>query len=269
MPDTPTLRIGISTKLYLGYRQTLDWVEAVCAIAAENAAVRAGSVGVFIAPTAPALATAVRLAVGNGVVVAAQDVSEHGGGAFTGEIGAAFLAEVGVGMVEIGHAERRALYGESEEVIARKIDAAQSSGLLPLLCIGETDRLDPADAARVCVAQASAARAGPLVLAYEPVWAIGADEPASPSYVRGVVAHIKATLPEQLHGSQVIYGGSAGPGLLPLLRPELDGLFLGRFAHDPENVRTVLGEAESLVGEAHALRLPEPHRRQHVQRWVG
>lgn len=242
----PLIRIGISTKLYLGYRQTLAWVEEVCAIAKQNAAVQHGAVSVFVAPTAPALAQAVQLAAGSGVIVAAQDVSEHTVGAFTGETGAAFLAEAGVGMVEIGHAERRALFAETNATIAQKVACAQSEGLLPLLCIGESDRVDPQDAARVCAAQASAAAAGPVVLAYEPVWAIGADHPASTEHVREVVARLKASLPASLRGSQVIYGGSAGPGLLPRLRPQLDGLFLGRFAHDPENVRRVLTEAESL-----------------------
>ena len=83
------------------------------------------------------------------------------------------------------------------------------------------------------------------MIAYEPVWAIGAAEPAGASHVRDTVDAIRRGLPEALSGTPIIYGGSAGPGLLEQLRPHVDGLFLGRFAHDADNVRAVLDEAAS------------------------
>jgi triosephosphate isomerase len=155
------------------------------------------------------------------------------------------LAELGVSLVEIGHAERRALFGEDDGVVARKVRAAVDAGLTPLLCIGEQARTGPEEAAAVCLSQVRAAVAGDeelvrrLVLAYEPVWAIGADRPAAPDYVNAVAALIREGLGA---ACPVIYGGSAGPGLLPQL-PAVDGLFLGRFAHDAGNLGRVLDEA--------------------------
>lgn len=239
-----TITVGISTKLYLGPARTRSWVRAVCATAARHPAVRSGDVRVFVAPTTAVLESTIATAHGTGVVVAAQDVSVHESGPYTGEVGAPFLAELGVGMVEIGHAERRRLFGETDEVVARKATLVRASGMLPLLCVGEETRTEPEAAAAVCAAQVAAAGDGPVLVAYEPVWAIGAAEPAPAEYVRAVVGAMRSALAS---GTQVLYGGSAGPGLLASLRPEVDGLFLGRFAHDPANVGVVLDEAAALV----------------------
>jgi triosephosphate isomerase len=155
------------------------------------------------------------------------------------------LAELGVSLVEIGHAERRRLFAEDDAVVARKVRAAVGHSLTPLLCIGEPDKLDAGAAADFCVGQVLAATEGDsalpsrLVLAYEPVWAIGAQEPAPPQHVNAVLTRIRGALGP---GCPIIYGGSAGPGLLPQL-PAADGLFLGRFAHDAANLARVLDEA--------------------------
>lgn len=236
------IHVGISTKLYMGPVRTRAWLDEVCAIAAEHPGVSSGAVRVFLAPTAPSLEFAVDRAP-SGVTVMAQDVSQFAAGAYTGEVGAPFLAELGVGMVEVGHAERRSLLGETDAIVAAKIAVSQASGLLPLVCVGEPTASDAQTAAAVCIAHAAVAASGPIMIAYEPIWAIGAPAPAPAPYVRSVVAAIKEGLPAHLAGSAVIYGGSAGPGLLGSLRPEVDGLFLGRFAHDPANVRAVLDEA--------------------------
>jgi triosephosphate isomerase len=239
-----SITVGISTKLYLGPERTRSWVRAIGDIAREHHGVRDGRVSVFVAPTTAALESTVDELRGSGVVVAAQDVSRFASGAYTGEVGAPFLAELGVGMVEVGHAERRRLFGETEDVVAEKCLRVQESGMLPLLCVGEGERTSPDAAAAICADQARAAGSGPVMIAYEPVWAIGAAEPAPASYVRDVVAALRPALAST---TRVLYGGSAGPGLLGSLRPEVDGLFLGRFAHDPDNVRTVLDEAAALV----------------------
>jgi triosephosphate isomerase len=237
------IHVGISTKLYLSYEQSLAWIAAVNTIARAHPAVQSGRVALFVAPSTPLVDAAVRTLRGSNVIVAAQDVSRFATGAYTGETGAPLLAEIGVGMAEIGHAERRALFGETSEVIRAKVALAQASGITPLLCVGEIERSEPAAAAAFCLEQLRDAARGPIVIAYEPVWAIGAAEPASADHVRATVAAIRSGLPEALLGSPIIYGGSAGPGLIERLRPEVDGVFLGRFAHDPENVRTVLDEA--------------------------
>ena len=159
-------------------------------------------------------------------------------------------------LVEIGHAERRALFGETDETVALKVAAAFRAGLAPVLCIGETERQDPAAAAAACREQLEAslrlareeAAGGRLIVAYEPVWAIGAPEPASEAHIRGVTSALR----EHVAGdrlftqAQVIYGGSAGPGLLPRIAPDVDGMFLGRFAHDPAAFVAILDEALEL-----------------------
>ena len=159
------------------------------------------------------------------------------------------LAELGVRLVEIGHAERRRHFGEDDAMVALKTRAADDAGLTPLLCVGETGRAQPAAAADHVYAQIESAvdgdwdLAGRLVVAYEPVWAIGAAEPAGADYVSDVIRRLRdllaaAGVPEL----PVIYGGSAKPGLLPTL-DGVSGLFLGRFAHDPANFGRVLDEA--------------------------
>jgi triosephosphate isomerase len=163
------------------------------------------------------------------------------------------LAELGVALVELGHAERRSHFGEDDAVVGRKVRAAAAAGLAPLLCVGEQAQGSPAAAAEHCLRQVRAA-VGPvgaspagLMLAYEPVWAIGAARPAPHDYVNQVAALLRARLGP---GIPVLYGGSAGPGLLPRLTA-VDGLFLGRFAHEPSHLGLVLDEAL-------ALRTPVP-----------
>ncbi|AMM19972.1 hypothetical protein AX769_07125 [Frondihabitans sp. PAMC 28766] len=245
MSSRPVI-VGISTKSYLGYRASLEWLQQVTDIARHHEAVSSGRVRLFIAPSEPLLESAVRLAAGSAVVVAAQDVSSDAAGPHTGDVPATLLAEMGVQLVEIGHAERRATRCETPEVIRAKLAQARDAGLASLLCIGEGERTTVTGAVDACLTQVADASEGRIVLAYEPVWAIGAPEAAPADYVRAVVEGIRAGLPQALADIPLIYGGSAGPGLLASLRPAVDGLFLGRFAHDPSNVERVLDEAATL-----------------------
>lgn len=133
-------------------------------------------------------------------------------------------------------------------MVARKVRAAWAAGMTALLCVGELERADPADAAEVVFQQMAAAvgnwhDAGSLVIAYEPVWAIGAPDPADPAYISAVVQAMRTLLLQHgLAALPIIYGGSAKPGLLPELE-QVSGLFLGRFAHDARNFGAVLDEA--------------------------
>src|SRR6476661_6845775 len=240
------LHIGVSTKMYLGYQESLRWLSEVRAVVYDRPglAARDSRVRVFVIPSFPVLEQASRILAGSPVLLGAQNCA-WGDGALTGEVSPGMLAELGVSLVEIGHAERRKLFAEDDAVVARKVRAAVEQSLTPLLCIGEPDRLDAGAAAAFCVQQVRAATDGDpallnrLVLAYEPVWAIGAQEPAAPRHVNAVLAQIRAALGP---ACPLIYGGSAGPGLLPRL-PAADGLFLGRFAHDADNLGRVLDEA--------------------------
>lgn len=250
----PRQYVGVSTKMYLGYQASLDWLAGVRDEVLARPAL-AGTVEVFVAPSFPVLESARRILDGSGVLLSAQN-SSAGGGALTGEVSPALLAELGVELVEIGHAERRRLFGEDDDVVALKTAAVAAAGMTPLLCIGENEQRSAAEAADSCFQQVRSALGGTLdpeavVLAYEPVWAIGAEKPAPHDYVNDVVAGLRKRLAEYSGGSgqkpggsglAIVYGGSAGPGLLPRLG-SVDGLFLGRFAHDPANLGAVLDEA--------------------------
>ncbi|MCH1883807.1 triose-phosphate isomerase family protein [Agrococcus sp. ARC_14] len=249
--------IGSSLKMYFGRARTLEWTRAVAAICAEHPAVRQGLVEPFVIPTFPSIPDVVAVATDAGMLVGAQDLHWEDTGAFTGEVSAAELAEHGVTLAEIGHAERRRLFGETDETVALKVAAALRNGIAPVLCIGEEIEVEPAAAAAACIAQLDASlavareqeRIGRLIVAYEPVWAIGAPQPAGDDHIRAVGTALRARLAELPFDAQVIYGGSAGPGLLPRIADSVDGMFLGRFAHEPAAFGAILDEALALEGQ--------------------
>jgi len=238
--------------MYFSHRQTVAWVRAVAEICADHPATADGTVQFFVIPTFPSIPAVVELARPAGIAVGAQDLHWEDTGPFTGEVSGAELAELGCTLVEVGHAERRALFGETDETVARKTLAALRNRLAPVLCVGEPERAAPEEAATDCIRQLTSvleparasATGGRLLVAYEPTWAIGAPEPAAPQHVSEVCRALR----EHLGGdplfphAQVIYGGSAGPGLPPEIGAEVDGMFLGRFAHDPNAVRRILDE---------------------------
>jgi triosephosphate isomerase len=249
----PVIYVGVSTKMYLGYRDSLDWLEQLRHEVDSRPALAAGRVVPFVIPSFPVLPAAAALVRDSPLILGAQNCS-WADGPWTGEVAPSMLAELGVRLVEIGHAERRAHFGENDAMVALKVRAADDAGLTPLLCVGEGSVGEYAtgtaeDAADFVYRQIEAAvgrdwaLASRLVVAYEPVWAIGAAEPADAAYVSDVVNQLRALL--AVHGLQelpVIYGGSAKPGLLPQLGG-VSGLFLGRFAHNPANFGKVLDEA--------------------------
>ncbi|MFE7199189.1 triose-phosphate isomerase family protein [Pseudonocardia alni] len=247
--------IGSSLKTYLGHARTCDWLRAVAAIAAGHRAVASGAATLFALPQFPSIPAAVEIARPAGIAVGAQDVAVHDDGPWTGEVTAPVLVEVGATLAEVGHAERRAHFGETDDVVAAKTLAALRNGLTPVLCVGETDRSGAgraADAVRAQVDHAlapalAAGHTGPVVVAYEPVWAIGAPEPAPAAHVSAVGSALRAHVAGR-PGAAVIYGGSAGPGLLPRIADGVDGMFLGRFAHDPRAVAAILDEVADLEG---------------------
>ena len=260
----PPVTVGVSLKMYFGHARARAWFDDVSARVQSIPAVANGSIRFFVIPTYPQLLPAVAAFAGTPVLIGAQDVATEDAGAYTGEVSATELAEIGISLAEIGHAERRRLFGETDDSTARKAAAALRNHITPVLCIGEEDRLAPDEAAAAVVAQLQAnlhgAGTGPVIVAYEPVWAIGAPEPAPTGHIAAVTTALRAAvdaLPER-DGSAVIYGGSAGPGLLTRLGDTVDGLFLGRFAHDPDNLVAVLDEAAALAAarpastEAHA-----------------
>lgn len=259
--------VGVSTKMYLGYRDSLDWLERLQHEVDTRPALAAGRVVPFVIPSFPVLPAAARLLAGSPLLLGAQNCG-WADGPWTGEVAPSMLAELGVRLVEIGHAERRRHFGEDDAMVGLKVRAADDAGLTPLLCVGERDGGQPAAAADFVFGQIESAvdgdwdLAGRLVVAYEPVWAIGAAEPAAAAYVSDVVRRLRDQLTAAgVPGLPVIYGGSAKPGLLPTLEG-LSGLFLGRFAHDPVNFGAVLDEALLL---AEGLPAADPATAGHVQ----
>ncbi|MGA2530110.1 MAG: triose-phosphate isomerase family protein [Acidimicrobiales bacterium] len=250
--EQPLVTIGVGLKMYFGYRRSLEWCEQVKEISLMHRAVANGLVELFVIPSSPVLSAARELFSGTRVRLGAQDLHWHDFGPFTGEVSGSMLAELGCDYVEVGHAERRRLFGESDDVVAAKTEAALRNGLVPIICIGENDPCDSAQALAICIGQLESALgrrqpregADRVLVAYEPIWAIGATEPASAEHIGAVCAGLKGVLANKPGiDSSTIYGGSAGPGLLASLRGRVDGLFLGRSAHDPAALDAVLSEA--------------------------
>ena len=238
--------------MHFGYRQTLEWCSSVRALVSDHPAVTSGVVDVFVLPSFPFLVPVLAIFDGTPVAVGAQDLHWEDRGAFTGEVSGTTLADLGCRYVEVGHSERRILFGESNAQVALKVEAALRNGLCPIVCIGEEVRTPPASATRICLELLDAALSrlgsreldGPVIVAYEPQWAIGGEEPASSQHISDVCGHLKSALKAARPGAtnRVIYGGSAGPGLLESLAGTVDGLFLGRRVHDPADLGKVLDE---------------------------
>lgn len=184
----------------------------------------------------------------------AQDVWTEDSGAFTGEVSPLVLSQAGTKFVEIGHAERRRLFGETDESVIKKSIASCKNNLVPLICVGELTKSDDIEkAVEECWVQISGVlqsdeikETDEIVLAYEPVWAIGKSEPASAEHVVKVTKLLREKVKKSKGGDKrmfrILYGGSAGPGLFEKLKDGVDGLFLGRFAHDPERFAQTIEE---------------------------
>jgi triosephosphate isomerase len=242
----PRATVGVSLKMYFGHHEARAWFARVAQLVARHPSVTDGSVEFFVIPTYLQIEAAFEAFDGTGTIIGAQDAASHDSGPFTGEVSPAELAEIGVGVVEIGHAERRRLFGETDEMVRAKTSAALRNGLRPVLCVGEDEQVDARAAADRTVAQLrdalDGAPSGALIVAYEPVWAIGAAHPAPVAHIQTVTRALQRAAADH-PGTRVIYGGSAGPGLLAELGDAVDGLFLGRFAHDVGNLAAVLDEA--------------------------
>ncbi|RNE66510.1 triose-phosphate isomerase [Cryobacterium tepidiphilum] len=170
----------------------------------------------------------------------AQDVSAHDSGAYTGEISGAFLAQLECQYVIIGHSERRTLHREDDDQVQAKVQAALKHNLVPVICVGESaDDLEKHGPSAVPVAQLRAALAGvdaaaDIVVAYEPVWAIGSGKAATPEQAEQVAAQLRAVLADMLGQdvaakTRILYGGSVkADNILGFMRePNVDGALVG------------------------------------------
>ncbi|GKS75757.1 triose-phosphate isomerase [Acidovorax sp. SUPP950] len=194
---------------------------------------------VVVAVPAPYLAQVQALAEGSAVVVAAQDVSAHESGAYTGEASAAMLLEFGVRYVLVGHSERRQYHGETDEVVAAKAQRALVAGITPIVCVGETLAEREAGQTQAVVKRQLAAVVhanghciSEIVVAYEPVWAIGTGRTATPEQAQEVHAVLRAQLAAaspQADRIRLLYGGSmnAANAAQLLAQPDIDGGLVG------------------------------------------
>jgi triosephosphate isomerase len=247
-----TTLLGVSLKMYFDHAQTVAWCERVARIARESEAIAAGDIELFVLPAFPSIPAAVEIFRGTGVAVGGQNLFWQDRGAFTGEVSGLDLAALDCEFVELGHAERRELFGEDDAIIGAKLGAAVRNGLTPVLCVGESDHGSADSAASACISSlerifdhAELTDARGLVVAYEPEWAIGADHAASVGHVAEVAHGLRDWLATRspFLAPRVIYGGSAGPGTLTDLGASVDGLFLGRFAHDPDAMVGIVQES--------------------------
>ena len=182
--------------------------------------------------------TSLREAVAGGLTTFAQNVHWAAEGAYTGEISAAFLSEVGVTGAIVGHSERRQYFGETDETTAKRADQAFAWGLRVIACVGETEaEREAGETEEVLRRQVSALPPHPdLVVAYEPVWAIGTGRTATPALVQAAHALIKSLL-----DAPVLYGGSVKPESAAelLSQPDVDGALVGGASLDPESFAAI------------------------------
>jgi triosephosphate isomerase len=208
----------------------------------------ATGVDVVIAPPFTALDRAGRRLAGSAVALAAQNVSPEPEGAFTGEVAVRMLADLGCRYGIVGHSERRALFAETDALVARKAAALLAAGIRPIVCVGET--LEQREAGRTfdvlaaqlegSLASVSPERAEELVLAYEPVWAIGTGRTATPEIAQEAHRFLRGRLAERFGAAadriRIQYGGSVKPENVYALmaQPDIDGALVGGASLDPE-----------------------------------
>jgi triosephosphate isomerase len=194
---------------------------------------------------------------GSRVAVYAQNMHHADSGAFTGEISPAMLTELDVGGVILGHSERRQLFGETDKALAMKVPAALAAGLQVVLCVGETEEeRENGDTERRLrhqvqegLVRVEEARLGDVVIAYEPIWAIGTGQVATAEQAQDAIAFVRALVGdrsrEQAQRVRVLYGGSVKPDNAAelLACPDIDGALVGGASLDAESFAAIVSAA--------------------------
>ena len=216
----------------------------------------AGGCDAAVAVPAPYLAQVQALVQGSALALAAQDVSQHASGAFTGEVSAAMLREFGVRYVLVGHSERRQFHGETDADVAVKAQRALASGITPIVCVGETLAEREAGQTEAVVKRQLAAVVhlnghciSEVVVAYEPVWAIGTGKTASPEQAQLVHAVLRAQLAaasDKAPSIRLLYGGSmnAANAAQLLAQPDIDGGLVGGASLKAADFQAILAAAQ-------------------------
>ena len=216
---------------------------------------RKDDVDVAIAPPFTSLAEAVAsVGVGN-IMIAGQNMHFEEKGAFTGEVSALMLLDLGCTAVILGHSERRHVFGETDDMVNRKIKAAVASGLIPIFCVGEKiEQREAGKTEEVLETQVTSGLLGlgadklnNLVVAYEPVWAIGTGHTATPQQAQEAHLFVRSLL-EKLQGAtiakatRILYGGSVKPSNISdiMAKPDVDGVLVGGASLDPESFAAIV-----------------------------
>jgi triosephosphate isomerase len=215
----------------------------------------ADSLETLLIPPYTSLDRAARLLEQNGVELGAQDLHHEEQGAYTGAVSGSMIRACGCRYVLVGHSERRHVFGDDDETVARKLRAALHVGLLPILCVGEvleerrSGRTEDVVFAqlRAALRNVGSAEAARIVIAYEPVWAIGTGETASPDQAQDAIAAIRGWVAERFdtvlsERARILYGGSVKPENAASLvaQPDIDGVLVGGASLDPNAFARIL-----------------------------
>ena len=213
------------------------------------------STEVVVCPPSVHLALAVAATAGSAIAVGGQNCSEHDSGAYTGEVAASMLTDIGCDQVILGHSERRQYFAENNEQVAAKAQAARRAGLVPILCVGETlAQREQGLAEEVVGQQLQALLVEPLletdVIAYEPVWAIGTGQTASPEQAQQMHAFIRGFLRQHAgavaQAIRLLYGGSvkAANAVELFAQQDIDGALVGGASLDASEFAAIIAAAQ-------------------------
>jgi triosephosphate isomerase len=260
-PEGRQLLIAGNWKMHLNHLEAIALVQKIAFTLPEKYLAR---VEVAVLPPFTALRSVQTLVDGDKLPLAygAQDLSPYDSGAYTGEISGAMLAKLGCTYVVVGHSERREYHDESDEVVAAKVAAAFRHGLRPILCVGEglevrerqAHCVHAVDQMQEALASVTKEQAADLVLAYEPVWAIGTGRVATPDDAQEVCAALRAALAEKFSAEtaarvRILYGGSVKASNVAEItaQPDVDGALVGGASLDGTEFATLAANAVGVL----------------------
>jgi triosephosphate isomerase (TIM) len=251
-PPSRTPLIAGNWKMHKTERQAEEYIQALLP---RVSALDGADVAICVAFTD--LRAMIDSARGSRVEVYAQNMHQEPEGAYTGEVSPLMLRELDVRGVVLGHSERRAMFGETDRALALKVPAALAAGLVPILCVGETEQERDADETQRKLRQqikedlagVPGERLAEVVIAYEPIWAIGTGSVATPEQAQEAIAFIRALVgdrsPQAGEDVRILYGGSVKPDnaqeLLEL--PDVDGALVGGASLDAESFSQIVSSA--------------------------
>jgi triosephosphate isomerase len=260
MPDRKTLIAG-NWKMNLNHLEAIAVVQKLAFTLPEKYFTR---VEVVVLPPFTDIRSVQTLVDGDklGIVYGAQDLSPFDSGAYTGDISGPMLAKLGCTYVAIGHSERREIHQEDDSVVNAKVKAAYKNGIIPILCVGEGLAVREAgqqvqhsvDQLRAALDGVPAEQAASIVLAYEPVWAIGTGRVATPEDAQEVCAALRAALAELYSadladGVRILYGGSVKSGNVATIvaQPDVDGALVGGASLDATEFANIAANSVGVV----------------------